>query len=204
MDDELTIRDTNETPPGGWLFVDMSSGRKFKAEALYDLIRQIVSYRKANDIDPGNPEAEIHAFICSRLPEKCGREAVKIPFQGSYTLEDVKSFANFFKDAVLKYGYASQEVADVRAAVCISCPLNVKIPGCRGCHSIAAFLIESTGGRKTKYANALHECGMCGCSLANKTLMPEELVAQERAKRDYPSYCWMTTEAKTNHGTDET
>lgn len=192
----LRLKEERITPPGGWFFVELLTGQKFKAETLPDLVKQIVKYRESNDIAGGAPEDDVHEFLCARMPELCGRPHLAVTFE-SFTMEDVKAFLAFFKDAVTQYGYAPLELAEARAAVCVTCPLNVRIPGCKGCHSIASLIVTATGGKRTKYDSSLQECGACGCALSAKVNTPSEIVEREAARHTYPAHCWITNESKT-------
>jgi len=192
MSEEIHLLDTLETPPRGWEVVDESSGRLLKAETFQELVKRLANYRKDNGLPPGDPEAEIHSYLCSRFPERCGREPAALKFKEGLGKEDVESYLAFFKEVVLKKGGVPQEQADARAATCTSCPYNVKLGFCRGCFSLADKIAGVASGLKTKYDAALNECGVCGCIARLKCFTPLELV---QGKDDFPDWCWVKQEA---------
>lgn len=193
MSEELRLSDLLETPPGGWEVPDPNSGRLFKGETFNELVKKLTAYRRDNGFPAGDPAEEIHTHLCSKFPERCGREPMPLHFKEGLNKEDVSSYLAFFKEVVIKRGGVPQEQADARAAVCVSCPYNVKLPFCRGCFSLAGKIAEVAGILRTKHDAALHECGVCGCVCRLKTFTPLDLIENKEA---FPSFCWVAKESQ--------
>ena len=154
--------------PDKYLFVDPDTGRKFQDATKHGIIKQIVSYRVQNELEPLEYlGVVIEAYMCS-LPQykyKCEQSA---PFGRSifaYMKGGMALIKNMF------YGeknIVDQDVADKRSDQCIKCPNNVfpdKSDFLRWSDAVAE---ASTHGKKSKNYSELGNCKVCSCPLKAK------------------------------------
>ena len=154
--------------PDKFIFRDPDTGREFQAATKEKIIKQIVSYRAQNELEPLEYLGTvIEAYMCS-LPEyryKCessepfGRSIFGYISGGMALLKNV-----FYGDANM----VMQKVADRRASQCIFCRYNV-FPDKKGFLRWSDDIAEaSTHGRKAKYHGKLGNCVVCSCPLKAK------------------------------------
>ncbi len=91
----------------------------------------------------------------------------------------------------------SHELAQARANVCATCPLNQR--GRELEAGIANVILEQERIRTqigTKLPNEakLKSCSACGCYLRLKVWVPMERLRPYSKLQDFPSHCWMRTE----------
>lgn len=187
----IRIVDTMQTPPGGWRYEQPETGYVMTSGSLAGLISKIQEHRKGNAIEAGDPERDVHEFICAKSPELCMRQTAIIEKPG-LGLEDVRAFAETVKAIVAKRGegcYVESEQAEKRAAVCVSCPHNKRLPGCTPCQGIANLVSLN---RETSRDDSLKQCAVCGCFLSSKVHLTNEVILETQAK-DYtfPDWCWV-------------
>ena len=103
--------------------------------------------------------------------------------------------ANTLISWIKAHGYASQEEANKRAAVCASCPLNTDVT-CKTCAAggLAMRLLNVKRGRRTVHDNVLKHCKVCGCSVLVKVWVPKQVIldntpAEQMA--EFPAHCWI-------------
>ncbi len=90
------------------------------------------------------------------------------------------------------YPIASNEEAERRAAICVTCPHNKIVHGCFGCHGVGEVISGLIDGRKTSLDQKLHQCSAChGCMLGPKVFLPREVINTEAYKDKLPSFCWL-------------
>lgn len=194
MDNSPKIDDVMQSPPGGWRYEQPETGVVVQAMSLQELEAKVKIHRKSNDLATGDPVADIHAWICAKYPDRCKRPPVVE--KTSFGLGDVVAFLKAAAEATKKGGtaFVTPEEAERRAAVCIQCPLNKHIPGCYGCKSIADFVFQTIGSRRSKWQGSLFQCGVCGCSNEAKVWLDKSIIQQTQAK-DYvfPEWCWLSS-----------
>lgn len=114
----------------------------------------------------------------------------KMLFKKGIGLLKFMSFRNF----------ASQDEAEARAQICVSCPLNVKPKDKPFYERWAARAAEEVvGDRRTKLHDRLFECQGCGCNLRAKVWIGDtiELYAEEVAlMQSANSECWQAKSSK--------
>lgn len=156
-----------EAPPG-YIFKDPDTGRVFKDTTKPGIIKQIVSYRAQNDLEPLDYlGVVIEAYMCSlpRYRHQC--EPAK-PFSRSifgYVKGGVALLKNMF------YGetnMVNQRTADRRAEQCSTCKFNVFPDKSTFLKWSDAVAEASTHGRKSKFYNKLGNCDVCSCPLKAK------------------------------------
>lgn len=90
------------------------------------------------------------------------------------------------------YAVVSQEEAERRAAICITCPHNKPVAGCFGCHGVGEIISRIIDNKKTSVDQNLHQCSAChGCMLGPKVFLPREVINTDAYKDKLPSFCWL-------------
>jgi len=154
--------------PDKYLFKDPDTGRDFETKTKEEIIKQIVSYRAQNELEPLEYlGVVIDAYMCSmpRYRYKCepGRPFSRSVF--GYISGGIALLKNMF------YGdrhMVTQKAADRRASQCIFCKFNV-FPDKHGFLKWSDDVAEaSTHGRKAKYHDKLGNCEVCSCPLKAK------------------------------------
>lgn len=152
--------------PARYCWKDPDTGREFEEKTKDDLITRITSYRLQNNLE----EIEHLSFVleahwCS-LPENAGK-CVPIEATPRGTLGYLKGGLALLKTLMYK-AFATQEVADSRAAVCLKCPFNV-FPDKGGFIKWSNDIAVATiGERKAKGHEELGQCAVCSCPLRAK------------------------------------
>jgi hypothetical protein len=97
----------------------------------------------------------------------------------------------------------AQELADKRAAVCATCPLNVAPLWWEKSVEVAAMEMKRQlaarreMGLSVSVEKDLHMCRACGCCLPLKVHVPIEHIRPHTSleqKTKFPSHCWLTHE----------
>ncbi len=178
-------------PPGGFVFYD---DEEFKHEAatFQDLIEAVADYRARLDRPPGNPAQEIEDQICARSPGACF-ESAKVtsssgissgsgaPLQDEATKNRI--FVATIQAKLLQWlrtarskrpPTADTHLAQRRAEICASCPLNADWSKlCPPCYAKAKKLIP-------------------GCVDPERPVSGLEGRACLRSKEDLSVSVWMT------------
>jgi hypothetical protein len=196
----VKVADLSIVPPGGWRYRETETGFEFKAATLGSLVDLVAAHRASNKLQPGNPRAEIQAYVCAQLPvgsEDCvgeleaGDEVADIALKTEFTMDDVKRFLVAAKEALGRKGLVKQEEADRRAGICASCPLNQSVGGCWTCRGLAEWIFRLIGTRVTAHASRLRQCGSCGCNIKAKVWLPLDVARKVSEGYKFPSWCWI-------------
>jgi hypothetical protein len=199
------------THPTQWLpqrlqkYTDPQTGITVEGGTADDLYRNLLKERlgQGYQTNPQKIRQEIIDWVCNAVPQKCQQaEDVKqsdVIHSKKLTVKDVRAFLASVKEDV-KRGLVRLEEANKRAHVCISCPYNREIQGCRGCSGIANAVYKVLGHKRVNKQDKLRNCGVCGCDLASKVWVSKEgLKASAQIQgnaEDYPSWCWVPGEIK--------
>lgn len=166
-----------------WRYVQPETGVVFKGMA-YPFVRDAVIKHRANMGIPFNEEdfqdelcRQNTSIPCSGRPPTKGRRL---------TLADIK---RFFLSLISWDGtFVSQEEAERRVDICIACPNNVHVSGCKGCGGVLRLAKEKLAGRSTPKDNALESCRICGCFNSVSVWIP--LKSQNTDGLEFPDHCW--------------
>lgn len=190
--------DVNEVPPGGWKFEQADTGAVFTTPTLLALIRKVATYRASNQLEVGDPEADVHEYICKTLPPnsrvRCQQQGVVTgdQRQKKWTVADVNNYTKAVVSTILAGGACSLEEANRRALICRDCPLNREVRPCSSCgEKLAVLPFNLMGATKTAYDADLQSCDICGCYNKAKVWIPESRMAAEKAAHNYPPHCWL-------------
>jgi hypothetical protein len=178
--------------PDKYLFVDPDTGRKYQANTKEAIIKQIVSYRAQNELEPLEMlGVVIDAYMCT-LPAyryKCEPSEQFSRSIFGYVKGGITLLKNMF------YGeknMVNQPTADARASQCTFCKFNVfpdKSAFLRWSDDVAK---ASTGGRRSKYYNKLGNCKVCSCPLKAKVWYKgvDDKFSREERKLFKEVNCW--------------
>lgn len=190
----IRITDTMATPPGGWRYEQPETGYVMRSGSLRGLVALVRAHREGNGLTVGDPEQDIHEWLCAMHPEICRRETAIIEKPG-IGFSDVQAFVATVTELIKRKGdrsFVGKDEAERRASVCITCPHNKSLPGCGPCKGIASLV---TLNRETSKDDSLKQCAICGCFLATKVHLDRDLIRETQAK-DYvfPDWCWLSKE----------
>lgn len=183
--------------PDRYYFKDPDTGHGFRAYKKEDIIKQIVSYRAQNELEPLQYlSVVIDAYMCS-LPGYRDQCEPAEPFSRDvfgYIKGGISLLKNMFYG---KKNMVDQRVANTRAQQCVTCKFNV-FPD-RG-----AFLAwsdsvaeASTRGRKSTHYSKLGNCAVCSCPLKAKVWYKGgEKFSEEEILKFKEVNCWHLRKCK--------
>jgi hypothetical protein len=191
----------DSVPPGGVYFyeLDVGGGAPVRFESfrtVEDLVWQIESYCGLNNrAPPDHLKAVVLEFMCDNLPPGfCRTSAYNV--KRSLTLSQVKDFTNVLFRRALSSGaafLAPQAVAEERARICTTCPLNDRSK-CTVCGGLLALVRKLVGRRETRHDQLLGTCALCGCLLSVKVHVSSEALKASTNKppaEQIPDFCWL-------------
>lgn len=190
----------NTTPPGGWKFYEPATGLTIVAGNLHDLVAKVIEHREHKGVRPTDRATvvlEVQRYMCGALSTaECRSEGpsdpwVPVPSDRYITLADVMAASRAAMQYIVGLGRLEpMEENQRRRRICVTCPLNQPMSGCR-CgplyRAIAAVVPSERG-----FAD-LHVCGVCHCSLRVKCAVPADVIrASDRGRGlKYPGHCWV-------------
>lgn len=65
----LVINDPLLVPPTSWVYTEPATNATIRGDTLNRLIGLVSSHRIGNKLPPGDTAADVHAQLCSKLPE---------------------------------------------------------------------------------------------------------------------------------------
>lgn len=149
-------------------FKDPDTGYEHTGRNFRDLLKNIISYRAQNLLEPIEELASVvETHICG-FPENCNKCKPMELHRSFYTT--IKAGIILIKKKLFKE-YVSQEVADRRADQCIRCPHNVFPDKDEFVKWADENAIEMIGARRSKHHDILGNCGACGCPLRAKVFL---------------------------------
>jgi hypothetical protein len=195
------LPNTTTAPPGQWKYRMPETGQMFgPSPDLEGLIIQLRASYKANGYDiPHNLPELIEAFICADVPNYCNGDAppsVDLRKLGAITYHTVMhSLKRFFGSDER----VPQELAEKRAAICVTCTENVSRTDCTSCNlsSLRNAIVKIIGSRKTSFDDRLQVCRVCICEVRAKVHLPLsrlEKLSTESELEQLPAHCWQRTE----------
>jgi hypothetical protein len=192
-----TFKYRNVVPPGGkYFFIVPETDKYFESFDMYALERTVRDHLIANKLTiPPNLQAVIEHYMCEQLPtDFCNRPAGNPEGKTWLSSSRIRDFSKVFFNRMFSHSLVSEEQADARARVCMSCPMNLKnvCSTCNGLGGLVKRLLRVP--RETSFDPALGACQLCGCLLRVKVHVPiEDLNVSDI--NAYPEDCWLKTEA---------
>lgn len=185
----------NLWPPGGRYFID-EDGIKHKGDNWQQVVLRVTNYRKRAGKPPGDPEGELKAQVCARLPELCRPEEPKRVMRaappvgrnqvGPMTERVLKWIAEMLREARAgRLSRVSAAEAARRAAICAQCPMNRQLN--QSCGTCKRSRADATKAITGKAANDK----LGGCKVLhtdNGIAVWLELPADNRD--GLPGHCW--------------
>jgi hypothetical protein len=181
----------NLFPKGGFIFKE-SDGTTISGNTWEGVKARVRSYRKRNNLPPGDPDNEVRAQACQRDPVICHeddgqhRAAIKIANLKSRVLQWFSSLKSRNSHEPLRIG--DSENAKRRGDICAVCPHNKELPdGCSSCRAaISELRINLVGGQKFDSRLIQHGCNILGADLAAQVYIDDETVDNP----ELPDNCW--------------
>lgn len=196
-----TIIRTYEVPPGGWRYHYAPTDTLIRGSALDDLLHNVREHLVANGQDmTGDWEQAVEDGIGEILGglDSPHVDEYREPVRPGIVLQTraLVKFTNIFRSWLeTNFETVPQAEADRRAKICMNCPKNVLIDGCKSCRQLAGRLLTNKLDRSTKYDGDLIACSSCLCILRLKVWMPKEVDPTALGKplaEPYAEGCWVT------------
>jgi hypothetical protein len=184
----------NVFPDGGRKFVDRD-GTIHKGESWRHLFEQIRRYREINKFAPGDPEVEVSAQLCAKMPHLCRPNAPHVPPN-----HHSQSHSQSHNQRVLQW-YSVQlsrkrlhaiprvedSVAADRAAICARCPRQQALnAACEACiSSVKTSRKVILDGRESQHQN-LSPCS----ALGEDCTVSVHIEQAPEAEPSLPAECW--------------
>ena len=184
-------------PPGGWHYTQ--SDVTLKGNSLYDLYKVVTDFRVQNHLPLGDVEGDVDSSICGNHPAFChGVDNVTINVlsknriaASAELLQDITTWGNNVLRSTEKHLLVSDEEAERRAKICISCPNNANWrSGCGSCIISAERICASVRqGRDTKTTRVLGGCHLLRHDNRTAVFLDKEVLA---SSGNLPTNCWLT------------
>ncbi len=190
----------NEEVPDGWIYTQPETGGRWQAETLHKLVDVVREHRVYKGLLPDDYESvrlAIERQICSGMPEGvCTAEPGEnyVPFDDkmrSLSMDDLLAFSMAAFRFIESGGEIVPKVESARrAAICRGCRFNRPSP-CVVCTPV--FKLMDAFIPSDRVEPGLSACGICGCSLRAKTLLPLNTIRDtDQAKHfRFPPHCWL-------------
>lgn len=180
--------------PKRFIFKDPDNQSKvYEGVSYQDLYAKIRGYRSQNEMSEiPYLETVVENYLC-RLPENVGKCVPRPPLKRGL-IPTIKGGIALIQNLMYSK-FVSQEVADERALICVSCPKNVfpdKGPFLRWSDEIAEL---SVGKRRAKDHDRLGNCEVCSCPLRAKVWYTGPFKFTRRQISKFPDFCWQKKEA---------
>jgi hypothetical protein len=198
------LKDRWTTPPtsataGGWEYLQFETATRITGWDEVELIDKVIQHRTWKGLLPVEREAvrlDIERQICLGLgPDKCkaekGEDWHPIIDQARVITSEKIISASKAVFAWLEGGgkFVDKKESERRADICRRCKLNHQ-PGSCSCSPLYV-LIESLVPKERREPHVF-VCGVCGCALTAKIVLPENALEASEEGRDlhFPSWCW--------------
>lgn len=182
---------SNLFPKSGFIFKE-ADGTTIAGNTWAGVVARLRSYRKRNNLPPGDPENEVRTQACDRDPVLCNNDdgshaaAVKIATLKGRILQ---WFSRIKKEALrTPFVFASGTDAANRANVCAGCPHRKPLPeGCSSCKAAVTELrVSVIGDRAPDKRLIQHGCNVLGTDLSTQAWLEEITVDHP----ELPGHCW--------------
>lgn len=196
------LRNPRETPPDGFRYTESRTQTRFTAETLGELADLVAAHRAYKGLTPVDPAAvklEIERQICEgAFPHVCvaeNGENYRPLIDRSRSL-DPDQIVEFTGAAFRFIGSGGEIVpkaeSERRAAICRGCQFNR--PSVCVCTPLYKALDALVPAKRREPGLAI--CGICGCSLLAKVLLPLVTIHSENTTLKVPAYCWMSPDGQ--------
>lgn len=170
-----------------WRYAQPETGVVFTGFSYWQVSNAVREHRSAMGLDLAEGWEERFQDDLCKQNEQVPCTGRKANVSKRYLkMDDIRRFFVTMKN--WKGDTVSQEEAERRAKICITCPFNVVVQGCWGCSNILKKVVELVGNKQTSLDSALESCKVCGCVLRAKVWLPLTPDGLE-----YPAHCWQAT-----------
>lgn len=153
-------------PPNGWHYKD--GDVLLKGYSLENLYQVVSDYRAENHLPLGDVRGDVNNFICGSYPNNChGVDMVVVtsvtpPNRSSELLADITTWAKSILMTKKPIQMVTDEIAELRAQICLGCKKNLNWrAGCGSCVTAADRLSTSIRqARETKSSRVLGGCAI--------------------------------------------
>lgn len=197
------LRSHTTTPTGGWRYLQPETQIWIESDHFDGLVNKVIEHRKYKGIKPNDfnlTAKDIEDQLCMLLGEQwCYAERGETwePYNDLTEKIGVQQIVDFSQFAIqfISKGepLVSKEESERRSNICKSCPFNKRSKTCicTPLYKMMEALIPTS-----RKIDGLHVCGLCGCSLQLKVLMPQAVIEADNAnkKLKFTPSCWQ------NHG----
>jgi hypothetical protein len=215
----LKIAQLSRPPRGGWRYTDPDTKVEIAGRDFTDLVYNVRRHRLSNGLIATQEIEDVITEYLRRdgnISHGGDRVTYKVPAKPLFDRDinrvvgrsirrrGTRAIAETISRIPSGTAFTSRAVADVRASVCASCPMNVKRRRktcCSGDPSLNALRIVIRLANRmnlrmsTDSDAALNTCNVCGCELRAKVWCSEEVI---KATEDpgslalLPEYCWVS------------
>ena len=183
-------------PPSGWHYYD--GDVRLNGYSYANLLEITEDYRAENNLPSGDVEGDVNSYICSNWPAFChGVDMVVVtsvnkPSQASELLTDIQTWAKNILHSKKPHPLVTEEVAESRAKICLSCPNNANWrQGCRSCIAAADRLSASIRqGKDTKTSSKLGGCKTMRHDNRSAVFFDKDTLDKSG---NLPDNCWLNT-----------
>jgi len=188
------ITDTTTTPPGGWVYIEPTTGVEFRELNYQGLIGNIRRHRDAMGLVVHGPWVDEVQDIMVQINPLIPHEEIGKPAR-RFTADDVHRFVSVMND-LRGQELVGEDEQKRRADICATCPKN-GIINCKFCGWLATEITGMMRGRPIPRVDEIfkHSCTACGCDLTAKTACPlpvlKKVDEQLGEPPDYDPRCWM-------------
>lgn len=187
---------SKQAPHAIWHYIQPGYSRPVEGFSLADLIKNLIEFRIANNLDIGRPEEDVEDFIrlnwpglATRTPDAPTVDGRKKP---RTLLDEIRLTNKLWSKGETKF--ERKDEAERRALICEKCPRNVKIQRVTSCSPCVAQLnrdaVILSGNRKTGRKIAFCK----GLRHDNRVAvwLPKEKLSQSMKRISAaPRQCWL-------------
>lgn len=206
------LLDRSEAPPqdadgDSFRYYHPETGHKSAAVDYQTWQERIYLHRKAMELPiMSDTMAQAEDQLCGTLPpDRCQYETGDLPpVNINVGFNDVVNWIKAIGSRFLNQEpFVPQAEAERRAAICVSCPLNVNLDsGCgAGCRKLVEHLTPGMAAKRTLFDLKLRSCAVCHCFNKVQVWFPlsilEENDTPERQAQYPPTFCWKSHRSPT-------
>ena len=198
----LAVTRTSTVPPNGWRYYIEATQRWVCSDSLPGLIGAVIRHLQTNHLPiPSDIDIVVEDQVCQNIPaasrtHSCyqvpGPDMPPVEIKRALTWADLANFLSVLAGWAANGGKLdSQDTATKRAEICSTCPYNIQVAGCAGCHSIANQLTQLIGANSTGLESSLRGCAVCGCDNRAQVWFPLSVLGKGITEdMEFPDWCW--------------
>lgn len=190
----LRLRETNETPPDGFRYVEPEDGYRIGPHnSKSGWLDAILKHKQDNGYPiPSNWREEAEDQLARILPPgwafyedgSMPDYSINTRMSGDTVIAGTKALLDIIRRVVafklfgMDTPIVSRELAESRSLTCSRCPYNIPIEGCFSCTGIANIIADVASGIETPSDPMVRSCAICGCSNKAQTRIKAEVLRE--------------------------